>query len=319
MEIDQNFPDESNDLSSFQKEKWLANQYLYKINGFWLLDYFVPGISRTIKHFRPLPSDVILASFPKTGTTWLKSLLFAIVNRGSLELLARNHPHELVPILEAQVYGSADIESCYNTTDSPGSRRIFSTHMAHQLLVRNLNSSECRVVYVTRNPKDTLVSMFHFVNKWKIAEKEALQIEDAVDKFCRGVFPCGPYYDHVLGYRQESLNNPKKNLFTTYEDLKADPTTQVKKMAEFLGCPFGGKDGDKEVEEVIKSCSFEILRNYEVNKSENSPTWFEVPYNSFFRKGEVGDHMNFLDDEKIALIDEITRIKFHGSGFNYGI
>ncbi|KAG9146100.1 hypothetical protein Leryth_015899 [Lithospermum erythrorhizon] len=140
-----------------------------------------------------------------------------------------------------------------NTTDSPGSRRIFSTHMAHQLLVRNLNSSECRVVYVTRNPKDTLVSMFHFA---------------------------------------ESLTT-LKNLFTTYEDLKADPDDfRSKKMAEFWDVHLEEKMGQRGG---------------------------RVPYNSFFRKGEVGDHMNFLDDEKIALIDEITRIKFHGSGFNYGI
>lgn len=41
-------------------------------------------------------------------------------------------------------------------------RRIIKTHLALSLLPPNLLTSGCKVVYVARNPKDCIVSNFHF-------------------------------------------------------------------------------------------------------------------------------------------------------------
>ncbi|KAI3457290.1 hypothetical protein Pfo_013953 [Paulownia fortunei] len=307
------------ELSSLSKEKWWGDDCLYQVGGFWLLPEFIQPIDRVIKHFKPLPSDIILASFPKTGTTWLKSLVFSIVHRSSKHRLATEHSHELVPILEVQVYANSNEPPMITPSSSINhSRRIFSTHIPYQLLAGTLDLSESRVVYVTRNPKDTLISTWHFVNKWKKARELPWPLEVAADKFCHGLIPCGPYYDHVMGYKKSSLEMPKILFFLTYEELKNDPKTHLKKLAEFLGCPFEGKDIEEQVQEVVKSCSFDVLSNHEVNKSEESPTWFQLPYNSFFRKGAVGDHKNYLTDETIERIDSLTREKFHSSGFMYG-
>ncbi|CAK9175403.1 unnamed protein product [Ilex paraguariensis] len=306
--------------SSLPKEKWWGNLELHQFHGYW---FWLPSLqaAQQIKNnFRPLPTDVILASFPKTGTTWLKSLLYSIVNRSSKESLILNHPHELVPSLEIQVYPhhlpSSDISA---DNFPPAGSGIFNTHLPYQFLADNVNSSACKVVYVTRNPKDTLNSMWHFLGKSKSPETKPWTLDVAVDKFCRGVVPFGPYYDHVLEYWKESLEKPQKVYFITYEELKNDPKTQVKKLAEFLGCPFVGDDKELEVEMVVKSCSIETLKNHEVNKSNDSPSWSPVPYNSFFRQGEVGDHKNHFKSEMIERLDAITREKFHGSDFMYGI
>ncbi|KAK6134828.1 hypothetical protein DH2020_031417 [Rehmannia glutinosa] len=310
------------ELSSLPKEKWWGDNCLYQVGGFWLLPEFVQSIDRVIKHFKPLPSDIILASFPKTGTTWLKSLLFSIVHRSSKDRLAIEHPHELVPILEVQIYTKSN-EPLITTPSSTNNHfcQIFSTHIPYQLLAETLDSSECRVVYVTRNPKDTLISTWHFVNKWEKTKEESWPFEVAVDKFCNGPFPYGPYYDHVMGYKKLSMERPSKFFFVTYEELKNDTKTHVMKLAEFLGCPFEGEDVEEQVEDVVKSCSFEVLSNHEVNKSEESliGSKFKVPYNSFFRKGAIGDHENYLCDVTIERIDALTREKFHSCGFMYGI
>lgn len=302
------------DLSSLPKENWWGDDYLYQVGDFWLLPQFVQSIYRVVKHFKPLPSDIILASFPKTGTTWLKSLVFSIVHRSSKHRLSVHHPHELVPTLEVQVYATSS--EPFSTSSSDQASRIFSTHIPYQLLSETLGPSDCKIVYVTRNPKDTLISTWHFVNKWRKAVGDPWPLETAIDNFQRGVTPCGPYYDHVMGYKTLSSERPENVLFVTYEELRADPTTHVKRLGEFLGFPF---EGEEEVKEVIKSCSFEVLSNYEVNKSEESPPWFQLPYNSFFRKGNVGDHKNYLNDETIEAIDSLTREKFHSLGFTYGI
>ncbi|KAL0396622.1 UNVERIFIED_CONTAM: Cytosolic sulfotransferase 5 [Sesamum calycinum] len=212
--------------------------------------------------------------------------------------LTLNHPHQLIPSLETDLYvekwrevggiGSTKTPQ-FPVVKDPGKARILSTHLPYQILGDILNSSDCKIVYVTRNPKDTLVSLWHFLRKSSVVEKDnPWEVEAAVDQFCRGVVPFGPYYDHVLAYRQESLNLPEKVYFLTYEELKENP-------------------------------SFEILSSQQVNKSNEVPSVFPLPYSAFFRKGEVGDHKNYLEDNMIAKIDGVTRNKFHGCGFMYGI
>ncbi|XP_019167720.1 PREDICTED: cytosolic sulfotransferase 15-like [Ipomoea nil] len=302
--------------NSLPEEKWWGGQILQQINGFWLLPMMIPGIQRTVAEFKPHPNDVILASFPKTGTTWLKSLLYSIINPSSLDSLVNNSPHDLVPFLEVDVYGDSSKSSNIMSDTSCDATRMFNTHIPYQFLGQTFESSGCRVVYVTRNPKDTLNSLWHFVNKWKLDEDSPWELEEAVEQFCRGVIPGAPYYEHVLGYRTASLKNPGKVFFITYEELKNDTNTQVKRLIEFLGCPFLD---DKKVEEIVKSCSFENLSSHEVNKSEECRPWFPMPNNSFFRQAKVGDHKKYLSEEAIERIDALTREKFHKSGFIYGI
>ncbi|PIN14248.1 Quercetin-3-sulfate 4'-sulfotransferase [Handroanthus impetiginosus] len=175
------------DLSSLSKEKWWGDDYLYELNGFWLLP--------------PFTQSVILASFPKT-------LLFSI---------------------------------------------------------------------------------------WR----------SITFVFCRGLIPCGPYHDHVMGYKKLNLERSKEVFFVTYEELMSDPKTHVKELAKFVGCPFEGDDAEEQVVEVVKSCSFEVLSNYEVNKSEESPSCW--------------DYKNCLNNEIIEHADALTKEKFHSNGFMYGI
>ncbi|XP_047978672.1 cytosolic sulfotransferase 5-like [Salvia hispanica] len=304
------------DLSSLPREKWLGDDCLIQLGGFWFLPQTVKPIKRVINHYNPLSSDVILVTFPKTGTTWLKSLLYSILNRSSKHKLVAEHPHELVPFLELQVFAEAD-EPLVLAAPS-NEPRLFATHIPYQLLTKTLESSDCKVVYLTRNPKDTLVSLWHFVNKWNMEKPDqSLSLDEASYKFCRGVSPFGPYYDHVLGYRELSLKKPENVMFVTYEEILEDPHGYVKKLGDFLGCPF---EEEGEVDEIVKNCSIEVLSSHDVNKSEKSPTWFpSSPYNSFFRKGKIGDYKNYLSDESIQRIDTLTKKRFHSAGFMYGI
>ncbi|KAL0416373.1 UNVERIFIED_CONTAM: Flavonol sulfotransferase-like [Sesamum latifolium] len=199
-----------------------------------------PCVNRVISQFQPLPSDKS-CSFLKLAP-WLKALLYSIVNRSSKHRLTVENPHSLIPVIEYKTSGTTHSSAtAIPPSNINQSRRILSTHIPYQLLAKTLDSSECRVVYVTRNPKDTLVSTWHFVNKWKKAKEERWPFEVAVEKFCHGLIPCGPYYDHVMGYRKLCLDRPKYAYFLTYEELKNDPKAHVKKLAEFWGVPLKGR------------------------------------------------------------------------------
>lgn len=310
------------DSSSLPKQKVISSGLsIVNQQGFWLPSVYLPGIRDTIEHFKPLPTDIVMVSFPKTGTTWLKAILYSIVHGSSKHRLATTHIHQLVPFLEQDVYGRPGESPtpnifCNIDNDLP---RIFNTHIPYQLLAKALDPLQCRVVYVTRNPKDTLVSMWHFMNKRKMKTDEPWPIDMAVEEFCSQVLAYGPYYDHAMGYKKLSLEKPQNALFLTYEELKNDPKSVVRTLGSFLGFPFEGEGGEEEIEEIAKSCSFEVLSNHQVNKSEGTVGSYPMPKSAFYRKGMVGDYKNVLTHDMIEKIDALTREKFHSSGFIYGV
>jgi len=100
-------------------------------------------------------------------------------------------------------------------------------------------------------------------------------------------------WDHMLGYWKESIATPTKVLFLKYEELKEDSNFYVKRVADFLDCPFTEEEESNGViENIVKLCSFENMKNLEVNKSGTFGRTFEKK--TFFRKGEIGDWVNYF-------------------------
>lgn len=97
------------DLSQLPKTKgFLGSSALSLYQGFWYPSRIVPNVISFQTHFRARDDDIILASKPKSGTTWLKALVFSIVNRtcytpSNTPLLASN-PHQLVPFIEFTLF-----------------------------------------------------------------------------------------------------------------------------------------------------------------------------------------------------------------------
>ncbi|KAL0297360.1 UNVERIFIED_CONTAM: Cytosolic sulfotransferase 14 [Sesamum radiatum] len=122
----------------------------------------------------------------------------------------------------------------------------------------------------------------------------------------------------MLGYWNAHLKNPERVLFLKYEDLKGDILSNVKKIAEFMGFPFSAEEEKQGVvEQISRLCSFENLKNLEVNKSGN--VLGLMKNSSFFRKGEVGDWVNYLSPEMAERVKNIMESKFQGSGLIFNI
>ncbi|GMQ08401.1 hypothetical protein CsSME_00052141 [Camellia sinensis var. sinensis] len=210
-ELDNNCHDDDLLVASLPKEKgWLGFEDLYHLyQGFWCWNLVIRGVMSVQQHFKAQDTDLILVTMPKSGTTWLKALAFAIANRHrypdtfSQHPLLASNPHGLVPFLKL----NSNKEGC---------------HIRHL----SINSS-CRVVYRCRNPYDTFISAWHYVNKARVESLGPLSCDDAFDMFCRGVMVFGPFWDHVLGYWKESLERPHKVLFLMYEDIKQDIALQM--------------------------------------------------------------------------------------------
>nr|XP_043622997.1 flavonol sulfotransferase-like [Erigeron canadensis] len=307
-------------FTTFPKEKGWMTDDLYMYQGFWFQSGNGLSIMTAIAaqdQFKPLPSDIYLATLQKCGTTWLKALVFAIVNRNhnyqingsdSSNPLLFINPHKLVPDIEIEVIR---MNPTYAEGHSP---RLFSTHTPYTSLPENIVNFGCRIVYMCRDPKDVLVSLFYFANKLRDTSRGLMTIEEAFEMFSKGISPGGPYWEHMKGYRKASLENPSKILFLTYENMKSDTVNNVKNLADFLGYPFTEEEKSRGVmEEIVSLCSFEKLSA--VNK--HGDLVLGMPNNVFFREGKVGDWTNYLTLEMGQILDHITNKEFHGLDISF--
>ncbi|CAN1220563.1 Cytosolic sulfotransferase 17 [Linum perenne] len=298
---------------------WDAVQ-MYESGGFWYSAPIVDSVNDFRANFQPARDDVVvLASMPKAGTTWLKSLSHCILFRDVEEeddLLTTTNPHNCVPTFESTLFIGEPSE--FPAIDPE--RRLFHTHVPYSNLPDSIknHSRGCKLVYVAREPKDTLVAFLqqnrHFYNKIL----RPFPIERAVENFCSGMVPYGPFHEHMLEYWEQSKRSPDKVMFIKYEDLRRDPKPHVRKLASFMGRPFKEAD-DVEVEKVIWRSSFDRLKDLDVNKDNNTkphrPLLVPLLKNShFFRRGEVGDWRNHLTSEMAERIDDVTRVKLQGTG-----
>nr|GLL35455.1 flavonol sulfotransferase-like [Ipomoea trifida] len=295
---------------------WIVDEDIHLLNGFWYPTSVINALLALQQHFKPHPNDVLLASYPKSGTTWLMALLFSIVNRATynhddmMHPLLNSNPHELVPSLLT-----------YPTNPRPPESLLFHTHFAYSSLPEQIRNSSCRIVYVFRDPKDVFVSFWHFFNKLRPKDSSSISLQEAFNQFSRGASPYGPYWDHVIGYYKASIQFPNKVFFVRYEDMKTETVFHVKRLAEFVGWPFSEEEENEGVvQKITDLCSFEKLSNLEVNKNgsyiRKLPTGrtVSVIHNAFFRKGEIGDSNNHLSEEMREILDQITEDKFKEIG-----
>ncbi|KAG2327216.1 hypothetical protein Bca52824_009944 [Brassica carinata] len=94
-----------------------------------------------------------------------------------------------------------------------------------------------------------------------------------------------------------SLEDLKHILFMRYEEMNSEPHKQIKRLADFLGCPSTKKEEDSGV-----------------NKTEKIKN---MDHKFYFRKGEVGDSKSYLTSEMEDKIDMIIQEKLQGSGLKF--
>jgi hydroxyjasmonate sulfotransferase len=296
---------------------------LRRLGGFWLPELIVPGVTSVHARFEPRPDDVFLASFPKSGTTWLKALAFAVLTRDRHppsdpeHPLRRCSPHDSVRFLELSfALADKDEEDVFAAFPSP---RVLATHLPYNLLPESIVTCCRRIVYVCRDPKDALVSGWLFTQKNMAASSNpqpTYTLEEAFALFCEGVSVGGPQWLHVLGYWEASRRYPDRVLFLRYEEMLRDPAGNARRLAAFLGRPFSlEEEAAGAVDDVVELCSFDSLRR--VTTGGRAVTELGVDSRLFFRKGDARDWRNHLTPEMAARLDRVVAGALQGSGFSF--
>ncbi|XP_030463625.1 cytosolic sulfotransferase 15-like [Syzygium oleosum] len=283
--------------------------------NFWCPIDVLPNVIAFQRHFKAKDKDIVLVSNPKSGTSWLKALVFSIINRSCFDIsntpLLTSSPHEVIPFIELKLWPNLD---------GLAEPTLFATHIPYPSLPESVKQSDCRIIYICRNPLDTVVSSWHFLlEKARLENQPEWSLDEHFETFCQGQILFGPFWDHITGYWKESLERPHKVLFLKYEDLKEDVGKQLKQVAEFVGLPFTDEEEEGGViEEIAKMCSLKTLKDLEVNKSGQLPAKnVKVEKRSFFRKGEVGDWVNHLTPSMVDRLNSIIQEKISPFGLQF--
>ncbi|XP_066335960.1 cytosolic sulfotransferase 5-like [Miscanthus floridulus] len=306
--------------------------------GFWLAEIMQKAIAAARTRIKSNPPDILLASLPKSGTTWLKALAFATLNRAThspsdaQHPLRHHNPHDCVGFLEMMV--TQDDDEALLRSPRPRPRPLLvQTHVPYSLLPDAITAegSGCRLVYVCRDPKDMLVSFWNFYLKeaatlaaagcgggW-VGESAAAgltKFADVFELFCEGRYPGGPYWRNALEFWHESQRRPNEVLFLRYEDMLGDPVGNLKKLAAFMGCAFSEEEEEAGVvEQIVELCSLASLKSMDVNK--NGSTVLAFRNVAYFRKGQVGDWKNYMTLDMAARLDKIVEEATRGSGLTF--
>lgn len=186
------------------------------------------------------PDDTFLVSYPKSGNTWARFLVGNLLFP-SKEISFRN--------LETTV---PDIyQNTHHRLRRMPDPRILKSHEA-------FSPDYPRVVYIVRDPRDVVVSYFHYAQKMRAASGT----EDIAgfwnDLLGGRVDGFGTWPEHVgswLGARGED----PAFLLLRYEDMLADTSAAARSLAQFLDL---GVD-DATIDRAVSLSTFERMRALE--------------------------------------------------------
>ncbi|XP_030157463.1 sulfotransferase 1A1 isoform X5 [Lynx canadensis] len=137
---------------------------LQYVKGIPLIKYFAEALG-PLQNFQAQPDDLLISTYPKSGTTWVSEILDMIYQRGDLEKCRRAPVFIRVPFLEFKAPGIPTGMEVLKDTPAP---RIIKTHLPLALLPQTLLDQKVKVVYVARNAKDVAVSYYHFYRMAKV-------------------------------------------------------------------------------------------------------------------------------------------------------
>ncbi len=222
------------------------------------------------------PEIIWLASYPKSGNTWLRFLLasyFFGPPASSVEVGQRIpdiHKVKIIPPVAGHDLGLG--------ISTPGRRVVLAkTHFAAAVGHPHWNQTAAAIV-VVRNPADVLLSNLNFmrlegsVASLKVTDEQYARIFIQMGGDPRWLDTGFGTLDLHLASWQGASTFPR--LAIRYEDLKGDTAGTLRRIVEFLR-PVGGVDEEK-LAAAVQASSFERMREMEVEeKKAGKRTMFE--------------------------------------------
>ncbi|KAK2907330.1 hypothetical protein Q8A67_006315 [Cirrhinus molitorella] len=277
----------------------LSRPELFDFEGVSMVHYFTDNWEK-VKNFQARPDDILIATYPKAGTTWVSYILDLLYFGNDQEHQTSQPIYMRVPFLESffKVISSGT-ELADNLPTSP---RLIKTHLPVQLVPKSFWEQNSKIVYVARNAKDNAVSYFHF-DRMNMVQPEPGNWNTFLQKFMEGKNVFGPWYDHVNGW-WEKKQTYSNLLYLFYEDLVEDTGREVEHLCSFLGL----STSIEEREKIIKGVQFDAMKQNKMTNYSTIPV-MDFKISPFMRKGKVGDWKNHFTVAQNEQFDEVYKQK----------
>ncbi|CAM4535324.1 amine sulfotransferase-like [Caretta caretta] len=273
-----------------------SEEFLFQHKGIYFQPHFVtPEYIDSLEDFEIRDSDVFVVTYPKSGTVWTQNILSLIHHEGHRDGTENVQTVDRVPWLEYNIH---NID--YVHRPSP---RLFTTHLPYYLVPRDLRNRRAKVIYVARNPKDVVVSYFHF-SSLSVLLETIPDFNIFLERFLAGKVLAGSWLDHVRGWytHRDDFNI----LFLTYEEMKKDLRGTVLKICRFLGKQLN----EKELDTVVENATFDKMKtDPRANYNSMEGNLLERGKGHFLRKGIVGDWKNTMTVAQSERFDNVFKEK----------
>uniref|UniRef100_A0A1A8H5Y9 Sulfotransferase n=2 Tax=Nothobranchius korthausae TaxID=1143690 RepID=A0A1A8H5Y9_9TELE len=271
---------------------------------------YVPTVVHTpesLKYFEEFkfrPDDVLIATYPKSGTTWMQEVVPLILSGGDPASVETLHNWDRVPWLEEK-------QALGLNLDERPSPRMLTTHFHYDMMPASFFEVKPKVIYVMRNPKDVFTSSFHYFNSTSFLVKPGPQSE-FLHKFLDGKVIFGSWFDHVKGW----LNAEDKQhiFYISYEEMTKDLKDSVTRIAGFLEKPL-----DAEViESITNRCLFKNMKKNKMSNYSAVPSEFmDQTKSEFLRKGVAGDWKKQLTVAEAERFDAVYKEKMKDVNYRF--
>lgn len=210
------------------------------------------------------PEDTMIVGFPKSGHTWMQSLIaslsYGLDPRVADDVLIQDLTPDLHQARWHKRYGEA---------------MCFKSHMFPRRDFR-------RAIYLVRDGRDVMVSYYHFRKAWGFGGSLMDLIDEEHPEY-------GSWTDHVNAW----LDNPHgaEILYLRYEALLANTPSALGRVCDFLGLQRSAAD----LSEAADRCSFKNMRAKEDRVGRPNKHWPRDK--KFMRRGVAGSYQDEMPPE----------------------
>ncbi|XP_074645227.1 sulfotransferase 1C4-like [Tubulanus polymorphus] len=270
--------------------------------GFYCGYFTTPEHVIKVRNMDIFEDDCFVVSYPRTGTTLTRETLFLICNDGDQELARQKDIEERVPHLDREEY--------INNVKCLSRPRLMQSHFLFEMFPIQAIEKNAKIICVMRNPKDALVSLYHFYKSSISIGNYPGSWDDFFRLFVNNRLIYGDFYDHVLSWWNQRYRD--NILYLKYEDMVTDPKSNILKICAFLGKSLS----DDKIDSITEQTSFKSMRDNPMTNHYQSQ-YQDNKIFPFIREGKIGGWKKFFTVEQCEIIEKIHADRLGGTGLSF--
>jgi len=252
--------------------------------------------------------DIVIATYAKSGTTWLQQIVSQLIFGGAEDVEVA----EMSPWLDLRV-PPKDVK--LEAVEAQTHRRFIKTHLPVDALVF---SPRAKYIYIGRDGRDVVWSLYnHHANanaEWYRAindtpgrvgppiGKPNPDIRQYFNEWLEGGgHPFWPFFEHVAGW-WEICELPNVMLLH-FADLKDDLPGQIRRIASFLDIAID----EARFPAIVEHCTFDYMKNRAPKTVPAGGVFWDGGAATFINKGVNGRWRDVLSEYDIGRYDKIAR------------